>query len=144
MTLRWCSQFFLTVLKDKHQLYGCQNLFRSLFLKDFQPNLVKLVQDFFAVPASSKNICCSFVLREAVGASASYSPHSCHVPNILKLLIWHFQADDSYTRPTQNWGGLSILKAVHKWAIWWSRRMILWFYGCASHKKQEQSWLSKP
>lgn len=95
-----------------------------------------------SVPASSKIICCSSVFREAMGASASYGSHHSHVPNTLRLLIWHFQANDSYTCPAQNWLELNSLKAVHKWAIWWSRRKALQ-HECASHKKWGQSWHSK-
>jgi len=78
-----------------------------------------------SVPVSPKNVWCFSVFREAVGASASYRPHRSHIPNILRLLIWHFQADDSYTRPTQHWLQWNSLKGAHKRAIWQSRRKAL-------------------
>lgn len=128
MTPKKCPHFFLTLLKEKHQLSGCQNLFRSLFLQDFQPNLLKLVHLFcsnMSVPAFSKNVCCSCVFRGKEGGSASCSPHSCHTSNILRLLSRYFQDDDSYKHPTPSRSEPNSLKAAHKWAIQWQSRKAL-------------------
>lgn len=125
MTATWCSQFFLTLLKGKYQLSTCQNLFSSLFLQYLQSNLVKLVQDHFAEGSLCQllqKMCYFTAFREAVGASASYSPHSSHIPNILKTPHMTLLR---YPCPAQKRLELNNLKAVHKWAIWRSRRKVL-------------------
>ena len=129
MTPRWRSQFFLTLLKDKYQLSGCQNLFSSLFLQDFQPNLVKLVQDLFVQISLCQLLQKMFAAFLFSGKQWLHQhltlPTARTYQIFLRLLIWHFQADDSYTHPTQNWFKLNSLKAVHKRAVWWSRRKAL-------------------
>lgn len=66
-----------------------------------------------------------FCFQEEEGASTSCSPHSFHTSNILRILSWFFQDNDSYKHPTPSWSELNSLKTAHKWAIHWPGRKAL-------------------